>query len=566
MSSEIPEVNSKIYAELKRAALFLIKGAALVLLLLLIRFAIPSMPAWLIAIVWALLSVAATIGLAYHVVVDKKLRLVKYETGGVLARFTSGLAFSLIWRFAVSAVFIAGLLTSLPKWDNPEWILTGLAIPLFLVIELLIARITNNEVRGPFRPSTVALISSALLGVLLALLYAAVIYLQPATNYNSLGAAVAAAYQHLNFENSPSALLSQGCKILALLDGGTQYFLSKVAGIDTNIYAFIQMLLSLSAFLGIASLLGSCSLSKSELKEVFEPLSPFANKRIELVKRVAILFALPIVLFSGCLYANGKVDAAANSPEGNQIESLVREIAGCDVLLVDGKYFDRAAANILTEQFRTSAKEPSSETVPELKKAIDEIYDGLEDNVDSYLKWFEDHDSNSAEIIRTEFKSMIDSEIDASTIKGKCEEYYKGQVALFREGLQSSEIANMPTWLAKSAESKDFDSLLNAAEDELSRNIIGYSTRSDGDIANDISEGVTSKIADKGIFDDIAHDPNLVERLVEAIRKKLEGQDRNASEAEFGQKMTDAMSEAKAEFLESLQETCDSSNETPAVP
>lgn len=494
------------------AIAYLIKGTALFLILLGLRFALPVLPTWAIGIVWAILSAAATVGLAYHVVVKKMHRQMKYRDGGLLARFNSGLAFSLIWRFILSAIFVAGLLISLPKWDVAEWVLMACATPLFLAAKMLVSKFAAHEYREAFSLSNGILATCIVVGLLLCILYALVNFVQPSTTYSSLGSAIAAAYEHLSFENSPSALLAQGGKILALIDGGTLYALSRTAETSAFIYIIWQAALSASAFFGVANLLGSCSLSTNELKQVFVPLSNSANKHAEFAKRAGVLCILPALLFAGCLYADAQVNNAVNSPEGNRIESFIREKANFAVCIIDGKTYDQGSVNNLVSRTKQEINSLTADASQKLIDLVNDSYDKRIANVDSYLDWYyslwADYSrigqwitGNAEEAAKSEFESKIEAGIDDSAINDEYQTYLDEFAELktqLTNQLSTAEIADMPSWLVTETQPISLEVLLSTVEP--SQKLTSDGVRLGASAAGGVAAGVLAKIAAKGIF------------------------------------------------------------------
>ena len=113
---------------------FAIKAVVLVLVFGLIAWLGPIMPPVCLAILWALLSIASAVGVAYHCVVSKVRNRAGLEDGGIVARFNSGRIISLTVAFLLSAGCVGSLLLELPKWEAPEWVMLVLSIPLFIGI------------------------------------------------------------------------------------------------------------------------------------------------------------------------------------------------------------------------------------------------------------------------------------------------------------------------------------------------------------------------------------------------------------------------------------------------
>lgn len=167
----------------KRWGTYLAKAAVLLGVLGLFSAYAATLPPALIAIVWALLSAAAAMGLVYHATVRKLHRQQMLKEGGRLARLNGGRVVSIATVFIVSAVCIAGLMLEVPKWDWPEWIAVVLAALAYPGIYYLVARFLRKEYEPLFSSSKAALWSCAIVGVLLCVFFGAMVFMQPAASY-----------------------------------------------------------------------------------------------------------------------------------------------------------------------------------------------------------------------------------------------------------------------------------------------------------------------------------------------------------------------------------------------
>ena len=325
-STIIESLGSKLASGHK---LYLAKAAALFALLLLFAWAGPLMPPFFAALFWAALSAASAIGLTYHAVIRKARNQFMLKSGGKAARINNGRIISLIVSFVVSAVLVAGLVFESPKWGIAEWVVVAAAIPLYGAVYLRMKRLVAGELEPLFQKSKAVLWSSAIVGALLCLAYLAICIVEPTTAYPNATEAFLGAKQP--FANSPSALLSETGKLVALVDGVTAYGLSKASEVSFGLYLFWRIVISASAFFGVASLLGTCALKLKELKLVFLPLDAVKDpdEDVPVAKRfVAIACALPLVLVAGFLIADFKVAQVAETEEYTAAESLVRDNVG----------------------------------------------------------------------------------------------------------------------------------------------------------------------------------------------------------------------------------------------
>ena len=129
----------------KRSVPYLIKAVIVLAVLFLVSRTAPLMPAWGIALCWAILSAVSSIAFAYPFVINKIRRQFTLEKGGMLARLNEGRTVTLIAGFVLAAVCTAGLILEMPKWGALEWALAVLAVPLYLAVFALINRWLGKE-------------------------------------------------------------------------------------------------------------------------------------------------------------------------------------------------------------------------------------------------------------------------------------------------------------------------------------------------------------------------------------------------------------------------------------
>ena len=223
-----------------------------------------------------------------------------------------------------------------------EWLVAVAAIPLYLVVYELMSRLLAKQMEQPFVKSRAILASGVIVGVLLCGVYVAVCCTAPVPSFASVTEAYLAAPQP--FADSPSALLAEMGKLVAVVDGAVAYGQSVAGTVSFTGYLVWKIVISASAFFGIASLLGVCVLELRELKLVFLPIEaakgPDAD--VQPLKRiVATVCVLPILLVGGFLFAEHQAAKAVQTEEYTAIEQILRDNVGLVAYVLDGKYYDQ---------------------------------------------------------------------------------------------------------------------------------------------------------------------------------------------------------------------------------
>ena len=489
-----------------RWGLYFVKASLLLgALLLASRFA-GSLPPVGLALLWAALSGASALGIAYHVVVRKTHRQFSLREGGLLARLNAGRACSLVVAFVASAACMASLMLEAARWDAPQWCLVTAAVPVYLLVSLLIGRFLSKEYEPAFRISRTAKWSAAIVCVLLCATYAALLWMQPIASYGSAAEAFAAVSQP--FETSPSALASEAGKLTALADGLAAYGMSRAAETSLGGYLAWRIVLGVSAFLGVASLLSLCSLEWRELRKVFLPLEAgkdelagvgrvdgsgaadevgaaggartTANRRV--VKKYAVVAgALPVVLVVVFLAVDAGFARVAQTEEFTAAEQVVRDQVGVAVAVIDGEFYDQRAVQQATEELNERSAQLSQEAKDALAPLINSSFGARLNNVDSYLDWYYSLPADYERLVKLvtgtvedyvaeQFTSKIEAGIDDTQLVSQIESFSERAASLesdYEETLASSKLEGIPEWLVVAREVQDAARPLNEPTQKL---------------------------------------------------------------------------------------------------
>ena len=446
---------------------YLAKAAVLFVVLLAFARLAPMMPPLAVAICWAALSMVSAIGLTYHAVIRKILNQHKYKSGGLAAGINGGRFFCLILAFVGSAALVGGLVFESSKWGPTEWLVAAAAIPLYFVVYLGLERFSAKELEAPYQKSTTVLISGVIVGVLMCIVYLLLCSCAPVPSYANVTEAFMEAPQP--FVESPSVLLAELGKLVAMVDGVIAYGQSVAGEVSVAGYKVWRAVICASAFFAIASLLGVCALEPRELRLVFLRLDAAARsdsdaQPVKLFVFVACL--LPALLVVGFLAADAKAAEAVETEEYTAIEQVVRNNVGLVAYMIDGKYVDQQQVEALRARARNLSAELRDEREAVLVPLINAAYDQRIENVDSYLDWYYSLPADYERLLqffagtveegmRDQLTQRLNENVDMTELEQKFN-YYLAQSEQLKKDLEAElrehEIDKVPDWLVVVAE------------------------------------------------------------------------------------------------------------------
>lgn len=513
----------------RRAGVYLVKGAAVVLVLFAVARLAPGMPSVAVALVWAALSLALAVGIVYRSTIGKVHKQHQYQPGSLLARLNSGRFITIIVAFAAAAVCVAGLILESPKWGGVQWGIAALGIPLFYVVYLVVRRFLTRQYEELYLVSRSVRWSIAITGVLLCAAYLVATALGPTPTFTSAQAAFLGAPQP--FADSPSVLMSETGKLVALVDGATAYGLAQAGQFSVGIYALWRVALAASAFFGIAGFLGTCVLEFGELKHGFQELDAVRDMDASAppVKRyVAAACILPIVLAMVFLAADVRLASVAQTQEYTAAESCIRERLGVVVNTIDGKYYDARQIEELKERLKTKSDALASEGAQTLVPLINDSFDKRVQNVDAYLDWYYSLPADYERLaqfftgtvesgVREQLETQLNEGVDESELNEKLNYYLEQSKALeaeLFEGLEACEVAEVPDWLKVSSE--DLDAAFLDGPLEPTHKLLDAGTR----MGISAGAGIVSGFIVKKVVERIAAKP-VFTKIVSTLTKKL---------------------------------------------
>ncbi|NGM17505.1 hypothetical protein GMI70_05760 [Eggerthellaceae bacterium zg-893] len=516
----------------KRWVPYLAKALVLVAALFVVSKFAPAFPPLVVAIIWAAMSSAASIGITYLVVVKRTHNQVKYREGGWRAKLNEGRLLPLSLSFVGAAVLMAGLFFEMSEWGFLEWSLVLAAVFLFIFVSFVVGRVEKSEWETFFQTSTIVSRSSFWLGLVLCAFYFAIVSLEPSV------APVSATDAFLNapqpFEDSPVALLSEAGKLNALIDGMTTYGLSVAAEASPWWYYLLRAIIAASSLFGLASLLGTCSIGFSELKRVFLPLesAKHSSETAPVVSRFVVeAVALPLALMVVFMFANAQVARVAETGELTWAEKVVRDQVSFIAAYIDEEYYDPEAVQDLIDESTEKYEILTADTKETLIAVVNDTCDAQLGNVDSYLDWYYSLTADYERLaqfftgtiedgMRRQLEERLNEGVDDSRFDEVLSDFEEQVDAIKQDllaGLEDAEIKDVPEWLIVGKDAFDISSLTEppAPTKELLSSGGRMLASAGIGAANGVVIGkVTAKVLQKEFFSKMA------EKLASALARK----------------------------------------------
>lgn len=461
----------------------------------------PSLPLPGVAVLWAAVSVIATITPLYtHVVLRKTVRHQQLQPDSTFFKLNNGRILSIIVLFVVSAFCSLTLILQAPGWKVENWLLVLAAIFIFPAAYLLTRKLVEREYTPFFRQAHIIRISCIAVTVLLLFANVALMNATQPAEYTGPVQAVLSVNQP--FENSPSTLISDLAWFSALSQGLTAYGMSAISNVSYSIYEVLEVILNITTFYSIACLFGVCWLRADELKTAFSPIKESANASTESLpqKRYVVLgILLPVILIGCSVAADEHAASIEQSGQVTQVKSLIRSTVGFIIDVSDGTYYDHS----LLEQKYTSLATQANETLTPL---ISQAYQTRINNVDSFLDWYCDSQNWGSKLfnddgIKSQLGEKLSTGADDSALAANMQSYVNEADALQRfdkNALSDCAITGeIPDWLIK--EATPVDAALSEAATQSVANIVaagaklGITPAGNAD-STTVSNGITAQL------------------------------------------------------------------------
>lgn len=455
---------------------YLVKSAAIVVVLFLLSLVLPIAPIWVVAPFLALMSLIPATGSIYRTVVNRTFRQNMFEEGSIhTGNFLLRIPLFIVFYF-MSAVSMASIFMESPTWKIGMWATVILAIPIYRLVLSITARIVKNKEKAiPLvRDARAARISVIATGVLLCILLFVITLLQPSADYSCAADAFMAVPKP--FENSPSALMREAGELAALTSGLSSYALAKLSESSWYVFLALHVILNAAAMFGVAGMLSVCFIQPQELKRAFVQLEVDDTHvaRRPVVKPFCIVFALlPILVTAGLISADAYVQDTleSNGETANEYtfaKKFIQDQVSLVVYEFDGKYYNPAVVDEVLAKAKEESQALSLDAEQTLIPLINESFDKRIENVDSYLDWYYSPlaelelasrwaTGTAEDYAKEQFMARIDAGIDDSELNEAIEQFQSKAEALKSETLsklsQYELTDEYPSWLVKDAQS-----------------------------------------------------------------------------------------------------------------
>lgn len=446
---------------LRRRLAYIAKAAAAIAVLYAIGAFAEILPAFAIAAIWALLTCATTVAVAYPYVIKRINTAGMFRPGSAIHRRINGRMFLLLVCFAISALFTASLILDMQRWDGRAWLATAAAVPLYSALHVLVAKASRTQYLATFQDRGTMLWSLGVTAVFLGIVYLLILILAPSNGDASLGETFSATRQL--FANSPSALMAEAGKWEYVLQCLTAFGFGQAEKAPFVVWIAISLVSCFFTSLAIAHLLSLCSLDRAQLLRVFLPLGETQRSSAErrtVCASLATLAVLSAALVGGFIIADEKTHEATQTNGYAAFEDAVREQAGIVAYEVDGKA--HAAQTVYDAMDQTLQSDADAKLArDELVRAVNESYDACEKSVDGYLDWYFNpftgierfinlFGNSAGDRLREEYLERVGKSLESGDLAACISIYNDTRDSLrsrVEASLESSPLYGIPAWI-----------------------------------------------------------------------------------------------------------------------
>lgn len=314
----------------------------------------------------------------------KKAVLNKYNDKGIASAFMSRRTLSYILAVLVALFLSFFILVKLYLSSGIEKTALLLALPVFLIARVIAVKFAEKIYTEYYKPNEIKRITYLLSAVILGVLYPLTVYFaggygSGSSSFSDISVKAFAALAPL--EGNPIAYV---VGYLISFSDSLSVFLLMTASSSGSIYLTGVLALLFVGnslfFYGVMNYIGAFSLSKNEIKGIFEPLvkkedTPDTNKFM-----AAFIFVL-VVFF---IYPTAFVLVRAEIVAKSAVFDYVKEKAKVAVEIIDGAVYKLGTLR----EIEITKASIYGESRMELEKAVNKTYDEMEANVDKYLDWY----------------------------------------------------------------------------------------------------------------------------------------------------------------------------------
>lgn len=453
----------------KRRLVYICKAAIAVAVLYAIGTVAEILPSFTVAVIWALLTCATTIAVAYPYVIKRINTAGMYRPDSMVYRRINGRVFLLLVCFVLSALFTASLILDMQRWGGREWVATLAAMPLYLVIHALMAKASRTQYVETFQDRGTMLWSLWITSALLGIVYLLILVLAPSSGYASLGETFSATRQL--FSDSPSALMAEIGKWEYVLQCLTAFGFDQAEKAPFIVWMAISLVSCFLTSFAIAHLLSLCSLDRAQLKRVFLPLgeTEYLSAGFRMVRASLVtLGVLSVLLVGGFMLVNAKTSELTQTSGYAAFEDAVRTQTGITAYEVNGK--NHAAQTVYDTMEQTLESDSDAKLArDELIRAVNESYDACASNVDSYLDWYFNpltgverfinlFGNSAGDRLREEYLSRVGKGLESGDLAACMNIYNDTRDSLRAQveaSLESSTLYGIPDWIIANKKTLD---------------------------------------------------------------------------------------------------------------
>ena len=483
---------------------------------------------------------------AYFHVVRKASQRFLFEPGRQLSRINSGRTLVFGIAFVAAAICAFGLFCDVLRWNALEWGIVASSAIFYPVAYCVLFRFIGGQFAEEFRqPGTTRAAIWVTIGYL-CIAFLAESFAVPVVDYPSAYEAFAAAQQE--FGDSPVELLRQLGILSSVAEGMTNWGASQAADTSPYLYAGLKIFLNALSLAAVGSMLGACSISKTELRRMFADFpddtadlagSGDAKPKSVLRYYYAVVGAcMPVLLLVLLLCVNVHLQEASDHGELSFVKNFASSAVNLTVCIIDGEPYDAQVLQAARDEALDELNKLSAEAKETLVPLVNASFDARIDNIDGYLDDYyslpADYErlvnlvgGNVEEFAAQRLQERIDSGIDDSELASKLEEYSAQSQAIldrFESAKASSKIEGVPEWLVKSKDVVDatlFDETI-----EPDRKLLSLGQRFGVSAAAGTAAGVATKAVSKKLIERTVEKQffkNVVSRITSVLASRAAG-------------------------------------------
>lgn len=368
---------------------YFVRAAIIIALLWTVAKAAPYLPSAVFPLIFAFYAILSMIGALYFTVRNRIHKQHKLAATGKLSRLNRK------WKWMMGGLLVASLASAFlfvldsPKWDDAEWLLIVVAVPLYYIAYQLIQRLCKKEYAPKFYKAYTMRWSFWVVGILLCGIYAIV---SVHSHVEDLGG-LAEALQHAPrpYEHAFSATLSEVGKLSSFADGVASYVISRVIEEYFLVGLVWQFTIFASVIFGVLNQLRFCLLDWPEIKSEFQilPTEDEPDSSGPILKAylavLAVVLGVATTFFLCVEFEMAKLRA---TEEYTAIDKAIDEYARRLSFEFDGAVVEAMERDEKSKEYEREKGDLLTQRTQELTPLINGYYDRCMGNIDSYLDWY----------------------------------------------------------------------------------------------------------------------------------------------------------------------------------